>query len=501
MVIGAGCYYYDKEINIKFLKQPSSNYINFNDNQDIIGILKLCLLKEVSQNLSEYQLDQLPEIYCYLMKMLQKGYLQILHYIEQNIIYVLDKITGSNIINFSNYVDEIIDLNQLNKILSLLNKEDLNEMLDIKNRLSRYNKYIKLFNKEFEKSKRESYLEFSIISLVVIEREDFDTFEREREKCPNRVDRILYHGTSVEPISGILTGLYRKSLERKKAINGPGVYFTDLLDYAWYYGGKDGNRANFSGIPKIGDTFTVIINSIYYDKSGFEQVKNNSRTPGKNQINFAYSGARSERLNLPDKSKFLATEYVIYDLDQICPFMSATIKRVEYCVIWRDENFSSKPVYNNKFDQIFKDFLKERMKYINEAANYNIYPCETTEEALELVKRKKYNKIILISNVGKNMGGKTFIDQARKIIGNDVIALFLAYKISHLDWIKNYKNALFSNEPKFYEKYLESFTSGFRIKGLIKEMEDHYKVKFNFDDKFLYFPNFIEFGKYSEMKF
>jgi len=235
------------------------------------------------------------------------------------------------------------------------------------------------------------------------------------------------------------------------------VYFTDLLDYAWYYGGKDGNRANFSGIPKINDTFTVIINSVYYDKEGFEQAKNNSRTPGKNQVNFAYSGAGSERVNLPDKSKFLATEYVIYDLDQICPFMSATMKRVEYCVIWRDENFSSKPVYNNKFDQIFKNFLKERMKYINELAKYNIYPCETSEEALELVKRKKYNKIILISNVGKNMGGKTFIDKAREIIGNDVIALFLAYKTSHLDWIKNYKNALFSNEPKFYEEYLDSF--------------------------------------------
>ena len=57
------------------------------------------------------------------------------HDLSQNIRDVLDKITGSNIINFSNYVDEIIDLNQLNKILSLLNKEDLNELLDIKNRL------------------------------------------------------------------------------------------------------------------------------------------------------------------------------------------------------------------------------------------------------------------------------------------------------------------------------------------------------------------------------
>ena len=37
-------------------------------------------------------------------------------------------------------------------------------------------------------------------------------------------------------------------------------------------------------------------------------------------------------------------EYVINDLDQICPLMSATLKRVEYCVIWRDDNF-----YRNLF--------------------------------------------------------------------------------------------------------------------------------------------------------
>ena len=102
--------------------------------------------------------------------------------------------------------------------------------------------------------------------------------------------------------------------------------------------------------------------------------------------------------------------------------ISAKLKRNEFCVIWRDNNFSEKPVYNNNFDKIFKDFLKERMKYIEQAAKYNIYPCETSEEALELIKRKKYNKIILISNVGNDLGGKKFIEQARKIIGSDVIA-------------------------------------------------------------------------------
>jgi len=58
-----------------------------------------------------------------------------------------------------------------------------------------------------------------------------------------------------------------------------------------------------------------------------------------------------------DKTKFYGTEYVIWESTQICPFIAAKLKRKEYCVIWRDNNFSSKPVYNNEFDEIFKKFL------------------------------------------------------------------------------------------------------------------------------------------------
>ena len=73
------------------------------------------------------------------------------------------------------------------------------------------------------------------------------------------------------------------------------------------------------------------------------------------------------------------------------------------------------------------------MKYIKQMANYNIYPCETTEEALEIVKRKKYNKIILISNIGIDLGGKKFVNKTREIIGNDILVLFLAYNKAHLN--------------------------------------------------------------------
>ena len=379
-------------------------------------------------------------------------------------------------------------------------------MNDIRNHLSKYNKCIKFFNNEFVKTNKESFIEFSVISLVIIEREDFEKFDIERQKCPNREERILYHGTNIEPISSILTGLYRKSLKSWNSIIGKGVYFTDSLDYAWYYGGKD-NRTNFYSIPKVDDTFTVIMNYVYYDRYGAKQVNDDKRTPDKNQINFAYADSGSCIINQPNKLKFFATEYVIYDLDQICPFMSAKLKRVEFCVIWRDNNFSSKPVYNNEYDKIFKSFLKERLTYINQVAKYNIYPCETSEEALELVNRKKYNKIILISNVGSDMGGKKFIDKAREIIGNEVIVLFLAYNTDHLNWIKNYKNAIFSNEPKFYEDYLECFDSDSnykiesKIRTLIQKLESHFNVKFNFDDNYLYYPHFKSSGKYEDLLF
>ena len=422
----------------------------------------------------------------------------------------MEKSKGSNIITFSNYVDEMIDSQLINKILDLLEKKDKIEMKNLKNLLSNYNNCISLFNKEYNKSQKESIFEFSIISLVIIEREDFEKFEQEREKCPNRVERILYHGTKIENISKILTRLYETSKTKGNSINGEGVYFTNSLDYAWYYGSQAGKRANFYVLPKIGDTFTIIMNYIYYDENGIKKIKNNNdiRTPGKNQINYAYSGSGTERLSKYDKSKFYATEYVINELDQICPFMTAKLERVEYCIIWRDDNFSSKPVFNNKFDKIFKSFLKERMKYINHYATYNIYPCETSKEVLELVRRKKYNKIILISNVGKNFGGKLFIDEARKIIGNNVITLFLAYNISHLNWIKNYENALFSNDPKFYEEYLHCFEKGYcesmvkiNTKNLIEKLETHYKVKFNFNDKYLDYPLFKKEGKYGDLNF
>ena len=502
-----GGYYFEKEINIKFVKsteEKNNSKISF-CNFELNNILRLCLLKEISLKLNEREIGKLPDLISKLIRILKHN--SIFYNNPKKIINeVLKKIEGSNIINYSKIINDCINYNDIKMIKQLLNKKNLEEINDTEKRLLNYNKCMESFEKDFEERKKNSIFEFVIISLVVMEREDFEVFEKQRNNCPNRIERILYHGTSIEPISCILTGYFKKSID-KCYQHGKGVYFTDMLDYCWFYGGQKNNRSNGNKIPKLNDIFTCIASSIYYDKKGFRKVKDHKYTPKKNEINFAY--AREDFSTIkdnPNKNRFYGTEYVIWDLNQICPFIGMKLKRKEYCVIWRDNNFSSNPVYNNKFDEIFKKFLKERMIYIQQNTENNIYPCETSDEALELIKRKKYNKIILISNVGSDLGGKKFIDEARKIIGNEVIVLFLAYNIQHLNWIKNYKNALFSNEPDFYEKYLECFCDRYSNKekkdkliNLKKDMEKHYKVMFNFDCQFLYYPNFKDEGKYGDL--
>ena len=499
-----------KEINIKFIEDPNNSnksYISIfgkGKENKLYGLLKVCLMKEISSKLDKEQIKKLPEFLSYIVQILKNGYIEG-EIKKEEIKNVLKKMEGSNILNFSRFIEKSINDEHINVLMQCLNKEDLEKINDVQKRLINYNEYIKLFEKDFEDKKRNSIFEFSIISMVIMEREDFQIFEKERKNCPNRVDRILYHGTSIEPISCILTGYFRKSTERCYQ-HGKGVYFTDMLDYCWFYGGTD-NRCNGNKIPKIGDTFTFIANAIYYNKNGYRKVKDEKYTPKKNEINFAYAKEDFSTIDdYPDNSKFYGTEYVIWDLNQICPFIGAKLKRKEFCVIWRDNNFSPNPVYNNEFDQIFKNFLKERLTYIEQYAEYNIYPCETSEEALKLVERKKYNKIILISNVGTDLGGKKFIDEARKIIGNNVIVLFLAYNKNHLEWIKNYKNALFSNDPKFYEDYLRCFSDEYyskkeKIMELKSTIENHYNIQFDFDDKFLYYPLYKVEGKYGDLTF
>ena len=156
-LIGAGLNYWPyKVINIKFIK-ILENINNNVSNSELTGLLKLCLLKEISSKLDYRRIKMLPELISYIMQTLKFGAINEYGFeIKETIRKVLQKMKGSNIINFSDFVDEIIDTKQMKRIMNLLYSNDFNEINYIKFLLSKYNNHIKLFNEEMKKAQKES---------------------------------------------------------------------------------------------------------------------------------------------------------------------------------------------------------------------------------------------------------------------------------------------------------------------------------------------------------
>ena len=131
--------------------------------------------------------------------------------------------------------------------------------------------YLQIFDEEFEKALKTSIFEYNTKYIAYIYRSD-EEYNSGLLRCKNTEKRILFHGTNSSSISKILADHF---IESKCAIFGPGFYFTDSLDYTWYYAddsGEVGSRKNFEIIPKIKDSFSFIVANVYYDKDKFEQV-------------------------------------------------------------------------------------------------------------------------------------------------------------------------------------------------------------------------------------
>ena len=88
-----------------------------------------------------------------------------------------------------------------------------------------------------------------------------------------------------------------------------------------------------------------------------------------------------------------------------------------------------------------------------------MYGVGEINEALDIIKRKKYNKVILLSNVGIVEEAKQFINDVRTILKFDVVVLFFTASLSHLNWIKDFPNALFTTKEEFFKEYILNFNS------------------------------------------
>ena len=177
--------------------------------------------------------------------------------------------------------------------------------------------------------------------------------------------------------------------------------------------------------------------------------------------------------------------------------------------MWRDNNFNdNNPNGYSNFDEIYSYNLRIK-KYAAFNFKTRIYYFNESNEALDFIKRKKYNKIILITN--GNNDGIGFINSARKIIGNNTISLITCYVANnYMDQVKNNENILLNSKDFDCIKEFINFATNIKLDSLTKlqkDIENHLKIinnSFSFPpltiNAFQY-PNFKNGGSFSELHF
>ena len=518
----------DKIIIVNERTEEGGYFIEFHKNINLnegsmqtvplTGLLRLMLVKHISSFIEDTSSIESKEIKK-IISDLRIG-LKMKENTEKDIKANLEESEGNNILVYSNYISSIITDNVIEQLMKLFSKNRQNEIKKFWGLLSEYQEFNKLFEVELFKAIEKSYFDYSLIGLSLYEQNNKRRFIESMNKCPNLVVKYLFHGTQIDPISKIITNGF---LYTRKAFYGMGIYFSDMLDYVSFYaGGKDykSRRENFGSVLPVNSIFSCVSAEIYYSQSKkrdvydfslwvdtldhfptYEEIKRDysDKMVEKDGIHFAkvepYQGRvrkREEIVQDAKKGKFMGNEYVITEFDQILPLYGLTFRRNEYFVVWRDNHFKG----NNEYS----DFLKERKLFIYEYAKMNAYFEDSLERALEIIKRKKYNKIILISNIGLDKAGKKFVEVARKILGFNVVVLFFSGNSSHFSWLQNFPNALYTNNAYFYKDFILNYNE----KGLLelkKNVEKQFKIKLKFDNDFMKFPKFVNQAEYDNIFF
>ena len=389
---------------------------------------------------------------------------------EVDIQSVLKDENGNDMIAYSKYVNSVINDQELNKLIELAgpnNKEYIRQHWCI---YSDYEEINKKFEENLVKTLENSYFDYSLINISMYQ-QDKTNYLKSMAGCSNLIRSYLFHGTQIDPISKIITTGFAYA---RKAFFGMGVYFTDLLDYASFYcGGIDleTRRKFFGKTLPVNTTFSCVGAEVYYAKDKikyifdysylvdelnhfptYEELKTNYRDKMIPQYGVhiatvepdqGHVRKKEEIISAQKEGKFYGTDYAITEKNQILPLYGLTFKRNEYFVIWRDPNFSGQ---NN-----FSNFLKERQLFIYKYAKMNAYFVSSTEKALEIIKRKRFNKIILISSIGLDLSGKKFVEIARQILGFNVVVLFFSQNRKHFSWLQSFPNALYTNDGNFYK--------------------------------------------------
>ena len=489
-------------------KQNVTNQQSKKINSNLSKILHLFLVKFISTKINDFQ-------------MLSNNILRsVISELKENIILIIDKFNNikiytkenfeRNIISYANYIYITIGENEINYIISTLEEKIINDIIEFHKLLSFYDQYKTFFEETLSETLEKSYFEYSISGIQLLSIKDNNQYFEESKKCQNIINKYLFHEipSNLDIVNNNILNY------SKKPSFGMGFYFTDSLDYLAY---KSGNKNNKP--ISVNSSFSCNISQIYYDNNlkknitdfsyfnneldhfpTYEEINMNysNKKVVKNGLHFARVKSNSGQIinenDLKEKNRnnLIGKEYVITEKEQVLPLFNLDFKINESLIIWRDPTINENKSYA-------KVFNVSKM-YINQFLRINAYFKDSIENALELIKRKKLNKIILISNIGLDLSGKKLMEIARKILDFPVIILFFSKNLMHLKWIQEEKNILFTSDTNFYKKYILNYNEKDLIE-LKKEIENNFKIKLQFTRDYLKFPKFIGNRKFKDIIF
>ena len=482
-------------MKIKLLQPTNNNNIikkeEKEEEKELNGLLRFFLLKRIANFLSENELTKENKI--------------IFDSIRNKIFFTGEKNHNlKDMIKQNNFYDILSYSDYLNKKNSLIEKEikrffenekekiiseEIHNYLSI---LSEYTELNKSFEIQFRKDLKNSKFDYILVGLNILERDNPEEYKNKSNENMKKCN--LYMTSNISPESYIIEDELKYPKNLRCAIT-----LTDEIDYLACFLNQNGN--NKGKIIPINKNFSLVVSQIFFDKNKCKKIKNIDldkivfdHNPSYDELKMNYRDRMvepngihiikiKENNNYEDlnnsniekeEEKDLANEYLITEKYQIFPFYHLTLKRNEYFVLFRDSNFNEK---NEYFD------LLENIKL---SLNINIYYEKTIEEALKFLLIRKYNKIILITTIEKDLSGKRFIDIARKILGLDIIVLFYSNSEDskeHFSWLQKYSNCLFTNKAEKIAEYIKNYNEE-GLKELKKKLESENNItlkQFSFD--------------------
>ena len=482
---GDTIYVYKKEENEKNNKQETYVGGGGMNLEKLGGVFKLCLVKYISDKIIDVNIIKNEKLKKIIDEM--KSFLLISKDENKNIKINVKNGIEINIISYAYYISSEISDNDISNLINIFDQIYVNDIFHFWETLTIYQKYINFFDEILPKAIKNSYFEYSLSGIQLLNPLNNKDYFIHFENCPNREIKYLF-----QEIQG-------GQKNTKKQFFGLGTYFTDKIDYISYYQEKQ----NFK------ESFSCNISQIYYNKNLKQNIldfryyaQDSSQTNKKvikNGIHIIKVKADSRQIiNEQDLNKeklngnFIANEYVISEKEQILPLFNLDFNKNQDLIIWRDPSYGA----NTPFEIMFK-FSK---LYIYENYKMNLYFENSLEKALELVKRKKFNKIILISNIGKDLSGKRFVEISRNLFGFPIIILFFSNNPSHLSWLKDFPNVLFTNNKNIIQQYIMNYNEK-GILALKNEIEKINNIKLKFTNDFFSYKYIIKNNNYKNIIF